>query len=751
MVEASHAVIGAYALLILAYASAYMRQRYNKRRALEIKSELETMSFAFTDIQRELTYVNDGLDSVLDKEDPVHDRLAAHSAIDSAERMLDRLEGEGASRLCDVVSHPAALLAAALENDEGDPKDSLIAMGSLTKRLSAMLDSIGIRPDDLSLSSSQFERLGSLFEEHDRHKHARDAYEASLRHGHRLDSMSGLLRIVRAFGTRSELIETLEVHLSTDPDDMAALIEQLSLLPESDSRSSRNRRRLDSLDWDGEMEVEVVGSIRNLRSRAMGPDIVEMSPEVKVKRARHKISSGKLDEGLELLDGLALEDRNSDEVLLLRADAAQQKGQYELALKLIRDSKSVSKDAILMEVSLLVSMGLADQAMTYLNSQVSLHGGAALHEAAMKLAIALGDLNNARRTLGQSSGIEPTLGLLEAEVMVLMEESKLEKDASGLVVEERIDRLRECSSDMKSLDREDHRGWLSSSYWNRLTGELEEALTCVIRARRIAERDPVVLLEEARVRIEIMDFDEARSILRECDKLRADKVDLNFLNGLAFAREGRIEEAEKRFLNVLELDPDHVSSRLNLSMLYLLQDKYDLAIQQSLRVMETRPNNPTAIKHSGKAMIGLSMWDEAIDMLERALCLQKNDVETMAILASCLLRTGRGEQAESLLNEAIRIDSISSEPWACRAKLYIEFSRIEEAISDLEKALECDPKRSDVLMMLAELEERTGDFRAASRRWRQVLDIDPGDQHARSRLRLMKSMAGISTERVHVR
>ena len=141
-----------------------------------------------------------------------------------------------------------------------------------------------------------------------------------------------------------------------------------------------------------------------------------------------------------------------------------------------------------------------------------------------------------------------------------------------------------------------------------------------------------------------------RQILRECDKLRADKVDLNFLNGLAFAREGRIEEAEKRFLNVLELDPDHVSSRLNLSMLYLLQDKYDLAIQQSLRVMETRPNNPAAIKHSGKAMIGLSMWDEAIDMLERALCLQKNDVETMAILASCLLRTGRGEQAESLLN-----------------------------------------------------------------------------------------------------
>ena len=139
----------------------------------------------------------------------------------------------------------------------------------------------------------------------------------------------------------------------------------------------------------------------------------------------------------------------------------------------------------------------------------------------------------------------------------------------------------------------------SSSYWNRLTGELEEALTCVIQARRIAERDPTVLLEEARVRIEIMDFDEARSILRECDKLRADKVDLNFLNGLAFAREVELKK-QRRILNVLELDPDHVSSRLNLSMLYLLRDKYDLAIQQSLRVMETCPNNPIAIKHSAR-------------------------------------------------------------------------------------------------------------------------------------------------------
>ena len=155
---------------------------------------------------------------------------------------------------------------------------------------------------------------------------------------------------------------------------MPALIEQLSLLPESDSRSSRNRRRLASLDWDGEMEVEVVGSIHNLRSRAVGPNVLEMSPSVRVKRARKKISEGMLDEGLELLDGMTLEEKNVDDVLFMRAEIAHLKGQYDLALRLIRDIKSESDDSILLEVSIIVSMGMADSAMAHLNSKVDVVG-----------------------------------------------------------------------------------------------------------------------------------------------------------------------------------------------------------------------------------------------------------------------------------------------------------------------------------------------------------------------------------------
>ena len=45
----------------------------------------------------------------------------------------------------------------------------------------------------------------------------------------------------------------------------------------------------------------------------------------------------------------------------------------------------------------------------------------------------------------------------------------------------------------------------------------------------------------------------------ECDKLRADKVEIGFLNGLSYAREGRIEDAERRFcIRSKVRSPSHV-------------------------------------------------------------------------------------------------------------------------------------------------------------------------------------------------
>ena len=752
VVETTQFVIGVYGFLILAYVSAFLRQKSARKKAASMRDELDSMASAFNEIHRELSTMNDGIDSVLEEGGPVHDRLAAHTALESAERIIRRQDSLSVEGLCEIVTHPARLLARAMEHHESDSEGSLIGMGTLTNRLAGILDSSGIRPDDLGLNSSEFERLGYLFEEHGGLDNARDAYDASLREGHRYDGMSGLLRVLRSMGSSSDLVEALESHIIAEPDEVAALVEQLSLLPESDARSRRNKKRLSSLGWDGETQIELIGSLGGLRARATGPAMTEVSPSVKIARAASRIENGKPDEGLEILDMLSMEDRGSPGVLFLRAKASHLKGDHELALKLVRRSDIDSDEAILLEVSAMVSMGEAESALKRLTNRVySDRCTPALCESAAKLAIAMGLLEVAWRVLDECEEDSRTIGVLDARAMALTHKADKERNQNGSVSDNIVSDLEECGRKMVDMDREDHRGWLTASIAQRMNGNLEDAETCIVRARRIAEREPRVLIEEARVRIDRMEFEEARSVLMECDKLRADKVEIGFLNGLSYAREGRIEDAERRFAFVLGLDSSHVSARLNLASVYLSRNQYSEAANHAMVVVESHPNNPSAMRRASEAMIGLSEWSQAIELLEKSLSIDHGHVPSMTRLSSCLLRTGRGEQAEEMLNQAIRIDPSQSGPWSCRGSLYLEFNRIVEATSDLEKAWECDPRRSDVLMMLAELEERSGDFRAASIRWRQVLDLDPTDQHARSRLEVVRARSPEEAERIHLR
>ena len=249
MVETTQVVIGVYGFLIVAYVYAFMRQKTARRKAASMKVQLDSMASAFNEVHRELATMNDGIDSILEEGGPAHDRLAAHTALESAERIIRRQGNLSVGGLCEIVTHPARLLARAMEHHGSESEGSLIGMGTLTHRLADIIDSSGIRPDDLGLNSSEFERLGCLFEEHEYLNNARDAYEASLRDGHRYDAMSGLLRVLRSMGGGSDLVEALESHIIAEPDEVAALVEQLSLLPESDARNRRNKKRLSSITF----------------------------------------------------------------------------------------------------------------------------------------------------------------------------------------------------------------------------------------------------------------------------------------------------------------------------------------------------------------------------------------------------------------------------------------------------------------------------------------------------------------------
>ena len=78
VVETTQVVIGVYGFLIVAYVSAFMRQKSARKKAAAMRHELDSMASAFNEVHRELSTMNDGIDSVLEEGGPVHDLSLIH-------------------------------------------------------------------------------------------------------------------------------------------------------------------------------------------------------------------------------------------------------------------------------------------------------------------------------------------------------------------------------------------------------------------------------------------------------------------------------------------------------------------------------------------------------------------------------------------------------------------------------------------------------------------------------------------------
>ena len=86
MVETTQIVIGVYGFLIVAYASAFLRQKSAKKKAANMRDELDSMASAFNEVHRELSTMNNGIDSVLEEDGPV---LAFDTVVEATEDSLD--------------------------------------------------------------------------------------------------------------------------------------------------------------------------------------------------------------------------------------------------------------------------------------------------------------------------------------------------------------------------------------------------------------------------------------------------------------------------------------------------------------------------------------------------------------------------------------------------------------------------------------------------------------------------------------
>lgn len=104
--------------------------------------------------------------------------------------------------------------------------------------------------------------------------------------------------------------------------------------------------------------------------------------------------------------------------------------------------------------------------------------------------------------------------------------------------------------------------------------------------------DPAELIKSAVNKQETGAYDEAINILNQALEINAQFAPANYQKGLIYEEWDKREEALKEYKKAIEIDPAYDDARLGLASVYGKSVLNDLAVEQLLKVAETRKDDP---------------------------------------------------------------------------------------------------------------------------------------------------------------
>ena len=179
-----------------------------------------------------------------------------------------------------------------------------------------------------------------------------------------------------------------------------------------------------------------------------------------------------------------------------------------------------------------------------------------------------------------------------------------------------------------------------------------------------------------------------------------DRADLEFQNGLGFARAGDFASAVAAFQNAVDAWPEYGPSHTNLGAAFARLGKHRDAILSFDRAIALDAGDPAPHFQKGLSLVA--------------------DRDSAAAIA-CLLK-------------AIELDPGLGEAYFYLGLVHSKGGRLPESVVCLERAVELEPELSDGWNALGAVRVQLGEQREAKEAFEQALQLDPENADARVRL-----------------
>jgi Flp pilus assembly protein TadD len=211
---------------------------------------------------------------------------------------------------------------------------------------------------------------------------------------------------------------------------------------------------------------------------------------------------------------------------------------------------------------------------------------------------------------------------------------------------------------------------------------------------------------------------------------RASDAGALFAEALDHHGAGRLDDAERRYRQALELEPGFAEARNNLGTLCLQLGRLEEAEASFRGVLASRPDFPEAFYNLGIALKRRGRLEEACESLRRALELRPGFAEAHHDLGNVNRLLGRLEEAEECHRSALAARPGYPEAQHALANLLAIAGRLEEAETGLRKALAARPDLPGARCNLGWVLAEAGRLEEAEQSYRIALEQQPDDRTA---------------------
>jgi tetratricopeptide (TPR) repeat protein len=197
---------------------------------------------------------------------------------------------------------------------------------------------------------------------------------------------------------------------------------------------------------------------------------------------------------------------------------------------------------------------------------------------------------------------------------------------------------------------------------------------------------------------------------------------------------GEMEQARQELEKALAIRPDFAVARLELARLEIAKGDYAAALETAGLALEVDRSNLSAKIIQSAALLGQKKTAEARQLLESLRSQTPNSAEVIYQLGGVSLIEKKYKEADEEFRRAYDLNPANIRGISGLVEADLEQNKSDAALQTLKEELAKNPERSDMKLLLADVEVRVGKFDDAIADYQAILSKMGKDSKARAQI-----------------